>query len=79
MSLFKKAMVCLSPFALASAALAEGGYTVPDGVTTAIKDAEDAATALANAAIPGVAKIALAFVGLVIVWLIIKAIRRGAK
>lgn len=58
---------------------AEGGYTVPAGVTTAISDAEAAATGLANAAIPGVAAIALAFVGIAVVWLLVKAIRRGAK
>lgn len=55
------------------------GYTVPAGVTTAISDAEAAATGLANAAIPGVAAIALAFVGIAVVWLLVKAIRRGAK
>lgn len=60
-------------------ALAEGAYTVPAGVTQALSDAEAAATALANSAIPSVAKVAMAFVGLVVVWLVIRAIRRGAK
>lgn len=76
MKTFKRLTFAL-PF-VGTAALAEG-YTVPAGVTTAISDAEAAATGLANAAIPAVSQIALAFVGLVVVWLIVKAIRRGAK
>lgn len=76
MNKFKRLSFAL-PF-VATAALADG-YTVPAGVTTAISDAEAAATGLANAAIPAVSQIALAFVGLVVVWLIVKAIRRGAK
>lgn len=60
-------------------AFAEGSYTVPAGVTQAIADSQAAATALADAAIPGVAKIALAFVGITVVWLIVRAIRKGAK
>lgn len=59
-------------------AMAEG-YTVPAGVTQAIADSEQAATGLANAAIPGVAAIALAFVGITVVWLLVRAIRKGAK
>lgn len=55
------------------------GYTVPAGVTTAISDAEAAATGLANAAIPAVAAIGMAFVGVALVWLLIKTIRRAAK
>lgn len=74
----KRTLMALSPFALAASAFAEG-YSVPAGVTTAITDAKAAAQGLADAAIPGVAAIALSFVGLVVVWLIVKAIRRGAK
>lgn len=55
------------------------GYTVPAGVTTAISDAEAAATGLANSAIPAVAAIGMAFVGVALVWLLIKTIRRAAK
>lgn len=76
MKKFLRKLAFLSPFA-AVPAMAE--YTVPAGVTTAITDAKAAAEGLANAAIPGVAAIALSFVGLVVVWLIVKAIRRGAK
>lgn len=77
----KKLLTGLSLLGVGSSAFAEvtGSYTVPEGVTQAIADAEVAATSLANAAIPGVSKIALAFIGLVVVWLIVKAIRRGAK
>lgn len=73
------------PFALASApfaVFAEGTattYTVPQGVTDAVDLAKDAATKLANAAIPGIAYIAMAFVGIALIWLLVKAVRRGAK
>lgn len=63
--------------ALAPAARAE--YAVPAGVTTAIADAKEAATGLANAAIPAVAGIALAFVGISVIWLIVRSLRRAAR
>lgn len=74
----KKFLMGLPLLLGAAPAMAEG-YTVPSGVTTAISDAEAAATGLANAAIPGVAAIALAFVGITVVWLLVRAIRKGAK
>jgi len=61
------------------ASFAEGGYTVPAGVTQAISDAEAAATGLANAAIPAVSAIGLTFVGIALIWLLVKTIRRAAK
>lgn len=73
---FLPATLLASPVAV----LAEGTtYTVPQGVTDAITNAQNAATGLANAAIPGVAAIGLAFVGIAVVWLLVRAIRKGAK
>lgn len=77
MNKFKKML--LAGLGLGAPAVFAEGYTVPAGVTTAISDAEAAATGLANAAIPGVASIALAFAGLVVIWLIVKALRRAAR
>lgn len=77
MASFKKFF--LPALMVGSSLPAMADYTVPTGVTQAISDAESAATGLANAAIPGVAAIALAFVGISIVWLLVRAIRRGAK
>lgn len=56
-----------------------GSYDVPSGVQQAVADAKVAATSLANEAIPAVAAIALAFVGIAVIWLLVKSIRRGAK
>lgn len=79
MKLRSKVLAGLAAAGASVPAFADPSYTVPAGVTQAIEDAKTAAGALADAAIPGVAAIALSFVGLVVIWLIVKAIRRGAK
>lgn len=76
----KKILCGLPVLGTALPALAEGPtYTVPQGVTDAVGEAKQAATLLANEALPAVAAIGLAFVGIAIVWLLVRAIRKGAK
>lgn len=71
------ALAGLSPFAVFAEGETANAWPVPQGVTDAIDDMKAAADALAGEAIPAVAYIALAFVGIFIVWLLVKAIRRA--
>lgn len=59
------------------AALAE--YTVPSAVTTAVTDMEAAATGLAGAALPAVAAIGLPFVGIAVIYLLFRVLKKFAS
>lgn len=74
-----KAALCFGAPAAFATDPVTGTYTLPTGATQFMANAEAAATEMTSQAFPYIGGIALAFAALALIWLVVKAVRRGAR